>query len=52
MAEILVLGISHYPPLHGADSRMAWILKRMLQNPKLPEELRRPQGWPAPMRAE
>ncbi len=40
MAEILLLGISHYPPLHGADERMAWILKRMLQNPKLPEELR------------
>jgi hypothetical protein len=52
VAEILVLGISHYPPLHGADARMAWILKRMLQNPKLPEELRTPQGWPAPMRAE
>ncbi|HEY4166288.1 MAG TPA: hypothetical protein VGM96_05910 [Reyranella sp.] len=52
MAEILVLGISHYPPLHGADTRMAWILKRMLQNPKLPEKLRTPQGWPAPMRAE
>ena len=36
MAEILALGISHYPPLHGPDARMAWILKRMLQNPKLP----------------
>ena len=40
MAEILALGISHYPPLHGHDDRMAWILKRMLQNPKLPQELR------------
>jgi hypothetical protein len=52
MAEILALGISHYPPLHGPDARMSWILKRMLQNPKLPPELRTPQGWPAPMRAE
>jgi hypothetical protein len=52
MAEILALGISHYPPLHGHDDRMAWILKRMLQNPKLPQELRTPSGWPEPMRAE
>jgi Catalytic LigB subunit of aromatic ring-opening dioxygenase len=52
MAEILALGISHYPPLHGKDDRMAWILKRMLQNPKLPQELRTPAGWPEPMRAE
>ncbi|HSI01083.1 MAG TPA: hypothetical protein VLA02_10810 [Reyranella sp.] len=52
MAEILALGISHYPPLWGPDERMAWILKRMLQNPKLPEALRTPDGWPAPMRAE
>ena len=50
MAEILALGISHYPPLHGHDDRMSWILKRMLQNPQLPQELRTPAGWPAAMR--
>ncbi|MBX3498717.1 MAG: extradiol ring-cleavage dioxygenase [Alphaproteobacteria bacterium] len=52
MAEILALGISHYPPLWGPDDRMAWILKRMLQNPNLPEALRAPPGWPAAMRDE
>ena len=52
MAEILVLGISHYPPLTGQDDRMAGILKRMLQNPQLPPQLRTPDGWPAEMRAE
>jgi hypothetical protein len=52
MAEILALGISHYPPLAGPDGRMAYILKRMLQNPRLPAALREPCGWPAPMRAE
>jgi Catalytic LigB subunit of aromatic ring-opening dioxygenase len=52
MAEILALGISHYPPLIGRDDRMATILRRMLQNPGLPAELRTPEGWPAPMRAE
>jgi hypothetical protein len=52
MAEILALGISHYPPLAGPDARMAFILKRMLQNPHLPAALRDPAGWPAEMRAE
>jgi hypothetical protein len=52
MAEIMALGISHYPPLIGHDDRMAWILQRMLENPKLPEALRNPKGWPEPMRAE
>ena len=36
MGDILALGISHYPPLAGPDDRMAFILKRMLQNPRLP----------------
>ena len=31
MAEILALGISHYPPSPVPDERMTWILKRMLQ---------------------
>jgi hypothetical protein len=52
MAEILALGISHYPPLAGPDERMAYILKRMLQNPRLPASLRDPAGWPQAMRAE
>jgi hypothetical protein len=52
MADILVLGISHYPPLAGHDDRMATILQRMLKNPDLPPHLRTADGWPEPMRAE
>ena len=52
MAEILALGISHYPPLSGHDDRMAAILQRMMQNPDLPPHLRTPEGWPEGMRAE
>ena len=52
MGEILVAGITHYPPLAGSDESMDWILKRMLQNPHLPEEYRKPSGWPAGMREE
>jgi hypothetical protein len=44
MAEILALGISHYPPLTGRDDRMSAILRRMMQNPKLPAHLRTPEG--------
>ena len=52
MGEILAVGITHYPPLTGRDESMTWILKRMMQNPTLPEKLRSPENWPAPMRAE
>jgi len=52
VGEILVVGITHYPPLAGGDDMMSWILKRMLQNPKLPEAYRHIEGWPEPMRAE
>ena len=52
MGEILAVGITHYPPLAGSDETMAWILKRMLQNPRLPEKFRSVAGWPDAMRAE
>jgi hypothetical protein len=52
MADILGLGVTHYPPLAGPDEDMAWILRQTLRDPALPEALRRPEGWPAPMRAE
>jgi hypothetical protein len=52
LADILALGISHYPPLAGQDERMAFILKMMLRNPRLPESLRDPQNWPPAMQAE
>jgi hypothetical protein len=52
MAEILALGLTHYPPLWGPDERMSWIFRRMLGNPNLPETLKQPQGWPAPARAQ
>ncbi|MHB8382016.1 MAG: class III extradiol ring-cleavage dioxygenase family protein [Candidatus Binataceae bacterium] len=52
MGEIFAAGITHYPPLAGSDEMMAWILKRMLQNPSLPERYRQPGGWPEEMRSE
>src|SRR5262249_48280991 len=52
MGDILAVGITHYPPLAGRDEMMSWILKRMLQNPRLPEKRRTPDGWPPAMREE
>ena len=52
MAEILALGLTHYPPLWGPDERMSWIFRRMLTNPKLPEKLKQPGGWPEQARAQ
>ena len=52
MAEILTLGISHYPPLGGMDADMSSILKHMLQNPHLPSELKTPDDWPKGMQRE
>jgi hypothetical protein len=52
MGAILGLGVTHYPPLCGRDEDMARILRRVLQDPGLPERYRRPEGWPKPMRDE
>src|SRR5678815_4452382 len=52
MGAIFGLGVTHYPPLAGQDQHMARILKRVMQDPDLPESYRRPEGWPAPMREE
>ena len=52
MGAILGLGVTHVPLLAGRDEDMARILRRVLQDPDLPERYRRPEGWPAPMRQE
>ena len=52
MAAILGLGVTHSPLLAGRDEDMARILRRVLQDPALPERYRRPEGWPEPMRRE
>lgn len=52
MADVLALGISHYPPLTTSDDRMTWILQYMLKNPHLPDNLRDPKNWPEEMRLE
>ena len=52
MAEILALGISHYPPLLWPDKNMSGLLKAMMRNPNLPEALKTPAGWSEEMQKE
>jgi hypothetical protein len=52
MAAILGLGMTHVPLLAGRDQDMSRILRRVLQDPDLPERLRKPDGWPEAMRRE
>ncbi|MSP00925.1 MAG: extradiol ring-cleavage dioxygenase [Acetobacteraceae bacterium] len=52
MADILGLGVTHSPLLLGVDGRMAAILERVLQSPRLPDRMREPTAWPAPMQNE
>ena len=52
MAEILGIGLSHYPPLSGHDETMAGILRGRLKDPGVPAESKDVRNWPAKMQAE
>ena len=51
MGDILGLGITHYPSFLPGQSGPS-SLRRLLQDPGLPEEYRTPDGWPEAMRRE
>jgi hypothetical protein len=51
MGEILGLGITHYPAL-TARAAAPVSLRRLLQDPGLPQRYRTPDGWPEIMRRE
>jgi hypothetical protein len=50
MGHILGLGVTHSPPLLSASGDTASRIKRMMQDPLLPECYRSPATWPEPMR--
>lgn len=52
MAEILGLGITHYPPLAGRDENMSGILRSTLRHSAIPAELKDPSQWPPLMQKE
>ena len=52
MAEILGLGLTHYPLLAGTDEHMADLLRWTLRDPDIPAAEKDPANWPALMRRE
>ncbi len=52
MAEILGLGITHYPPLSLPDADMSGILRWTLDDPAIPAAAKDPRHWPAAMLEE
>ncbi|CAN5652138.1 hypothetical protein BH11ACT8_BH11ACT8_25130 [soil metagenome] len=47
MAEVLGVGLTHYPLLAGSDPHMADLLKSALKDPDIPEERKDPATWSA-----
>lgn len=45
MAEVLGVGLTHYPLLAGADTHMANLLKSALKDPDIPAEVKDPASW-------
>jgi hypothetical protein len=52
MGELLLMGMTHYPPLAAVDADMAGLMRGMLADPAVPAAERDPANWPAAMRAE
>ena len=50
MAELLLLGMTHYPPLAAVDEDMAGLMRMILADPGIPAEAKDPAAWPEPMR--
>jgi Catalytic LigB subunit of aromatic ring-opening dioxygenase len=52
MADVLGIGITHYPPLAGVDARMASLLKVTLTDPDIPADRKEVGNWPAQAQIE
>ena len=52
MAEIQLLGMTHYPPFGWSDDSMSGLMHMILSDPGIPAEEKEPANWPEPMRAE
>jgi len=52
MGDVLVAGVTHYPPLLGHDASMSWVLQWTLDDPDIPAEAKDARGWPDALQAE
>ncbi len=52
MAELLGIGLTHYPGLHMLDEDMSVFLRRTLSGKRIPDRIRDLRNWPEEMRLE
>jgi hypothetical protein len=52
MAEILGVGCTHRPLMLRPDQDWTFMMRAALDDPGMPEEMKDPARWPAPLRAE
>ncbi len=52
MAELLGVGITHYPPLLGEPGAYTNLLRAILNSPHIPDEMKQPESWPQEMQRE
>lgn len=52
MGEILGVGLTHYPPLMGPPMTFANLLRRTLESPLIPADMKNPENWPEIMQQE
>ncbi len=52
MAELLLMGMTHYPLLATTDDQMAALLRTMMKDPAIPAGLADPANWSPAMQAE
>src|SRR5699024_5866280 len=45
MAEVIGLGMTHYPMLAGEDTHMANLMKTVLKDPDIPTDRKDPATW-------
>jgi hypothetical protein len=52
MADLLLLGMTHYPLLATTDDQMAALLRTLIKDPAIPAAAVEPTNWPPAMQAE
>jgi hypothetical protein len=52
MADLLLLGMTHYPPLAATDEDMAGLMRMMLADPGIPAGAKDPASWSPEAQAE
>jgi Catalytic LigB subunit of aromatic ring-opening dioxygenase len=52
MADLLLMGMTHYPLLATTDAEMAALLRTLMKDPAIPDGLADPANWSPEMQAE